>query len=258
MSKDNENNQPENLFEKFYLQQTNEPNKSKNLSQSQASHNLTSSQFSKFPGLLWYFKNLYREINSELKLIEEINEIETNLNYDNTYIGYNYVDPDNQGIYENLNKLCNLGEYFDTDINDCTEATKTPVEYCEHYANKNYQCLNCKDEEIYLLISDGTCHSDCSPNYFGNDLINQCRPCDSSCYTCNGKEPNQCLSCTGNLYFYDKEKTCIENCEIFSLTKSVSLINVNEIVPIGANNFNYIHAMVIDASSTEYVTLWKF
>ena len=46
MSKDNENNQPENLFEKFYLQQTNEPNKSKNLSQSQASHNLTSSQFS--------------------------------------------------------------------------------------------------------------------------------------------------------------------------------------------------------------------
>ena len=46
MSKDNENNQPENLFEKFYLQQTGEPNKSKNLPQSQASHNLTSSQLS--------------------------------------------------------------------------------------------------------------------------------------------------------------------------------------------------------------------
>ena len=46
MSKDNENNQPENLFEKFYLQQTNEPNKSKNIPQSHTSHNLTSSQLS--------------------------------------------------------------------------------------------------------------------------------------------------------------------------------------------------------------------
>ena len=46
MSKDNENNQPENLFAKFYLQQTNEPNKSKNIPQSHTSHNLTSSQLS--------------------------------------------------------------------------------------------------------------------------------------------------------------------------------------------------------------------
>ena len=46
MSKDNENNQLENLFEKFYLQQTNEPNKSKNIPQSHTSHNLTSSQLS--------------------------------------------------------------------------------------------------------------------------------------------------------------------------------------------------------------------
>ena len=45
MSKDNENNQPENLFAKFYLQQTNEPNKSKNIPQTHA-HNLTSSQLS--------------------------------------------------------------------------------------------------------------------------------------------------------------------------------------------------------------------
>ena len=110
---------------------------------------LTSSQFSKFPGLLWYFKNLYKEINSELKLIEEINGIETNLNYDNNYIGYNYVDQDD---YENL-KLCELGKFFDTDINDCAEATKSPVEYCEHYANKNYQCLNCKMKKyIYLYL----------------------------------------------------------------------------------------------------------
>ena len=28
-----------------------------------------------------------------------------------------------------LNKLCNLGEYFDTDINYCAEETKSPVEY---------------------------------------------------------------------------------------------------------------------------------
>ena len=170
-----------------------------------------------------------------------------------------------------LNKLCNLGEYFDTDINDCTEATKSPVEYCEHYANKNYQCLNCKDEEIYLRLSDGTCHSDCSPNYYGNDLINQCRPCHSLCYTCNGEESNQCLSCTGSLYFYDTDKTCIENCESVGLTKSLtrinicvefdaraSLVNVNEIEPIDVNTFNNIQAIVIDATSPDYFTLWKF
>ena len=49
MSKDNENNenkQPENLFEKYYLQQTNILNKSKNIPISQAPQNLTTSQIS--------------------------------------------------------------------------------------------------------------------------------------------------------------------------------------------------------------------
>ena len=225
-----------------------------------------SSNYHKFPGLLWYFKNLYEEIDSELKLKEELSGTQINLNYDNDYIGYNYVNDQYKDLI-----LCNLGEYYNDDINGCSELINSPVEHCENYANKNYQCLNCKDDEIYLLTSDGSCHNDCSPYYFGNELINQCRRCHSSCYSCTGKEANQCLSCTGNLYFYEKEKTCIENCEIVGLTKSLtrnnmcvefdasaSLINVNEIEPIDANNFNYIQAIVIDASSPDYETLWKF
>ena len=49
MSKDNdnfENIQPENLFEKYYLQQTNIPNKNKIMPQSHMTQNLTSSQIS--------------------------------------------------------------------------------------------------------------------------------------------------------------------------------------------------------------------
>ena len=46
MSKDNENNQQENLFEKYYLQQNNETNKTKSSSKSSTPQNLTSSQMS--------------------------------------------------------------------------------------------------------------------------------------------------------------------------------------------------------------------
>ena len=46
MSKENENAHLDNLFEKYYLQQTNEPNKPKNILQSPLSQNLTASQIS--------------------------------------------------------------------------------------------------------------------------------------------------------------------------------------------------------------------
>ncbi len=46
MSKDNKNNQQENLFEKYYLQQNNETNKTKMSSKSSTPQNLTSSQMS--------------------------------------------------------------------------------------------------------------------------------------------------------------------------------------------------------------------
>ena len=64
-------------------------------------------------------------------------------------------------------------------------------------------CTTCSDEECleclsgYYLQPDGQpCETSCPSGYYIGGT--SCKPCHSSCLTCNGPSQNDCLSCKGN------------------------------------------------------------
>jgi len=87
-------------------------------------------------------------------------------------------------------------------------------------------CILCPDSFKWLHQVDGKCYADCPVKYFGQLLINQCRPCDLTCKTCNGIFPNSCLSCDGSLYFNFLANTCVSNCVAVNLTHSINQANM--------------------------------
>lgn len=101
--------------------------------------------------------------------------------------------------------------------------------------------------------------------------MNQCRSCHPTCYKCTDRFDNNCIACTGDLYLNPSFKTCVDNCESWGLTKSISeknlcvefdatavLVNVNTITPINTYNFTHLQANVTQATSPTYDTLWEF
>ena len=223
-----------------------------------------------FPGLLWYYKNLYKDIGSKLILKEELSETEIQLGYMADYIGYNIVDPANEGKTDLLD-LCPVDEVYLEDELKCISKSSSPTEACAQYADPISNCLICRENKKYLYVVDGTCLDECPATYFGNDKILQCRECHETCYRCSNRFYNNCTECTGSLYFNYKENTCIENCETVGLTKSntrpnicvvfdaeASLVNVDTVTPIDVNTFDHIQATVIGATATGYTTYWRF
>ena len=220
----------------------------------------------KFPGLVQYYRNLYKEIDSELVMIEEVKQVTTKVYRKIDYVGYNVVDPNNKGLISDL-ILCPLGQIYNSVSRQCVEKKST---VCEYVANTLGPCITCVNNQVYLHQIDGLCYNECPPYYFENDVMNQCRPCHDTCYRCTDRFYNNCTECTGSLYWNFKENTCIPNCEAVGLTKSLtrpnicvefdadaSLVNVDALTPIDINTFTYIEATVIGATSTGYTTLWK-
>ena len=240
-----------------------------------------------FPGLLLYYKNEFNLTNDGNPIITEIltNKNET-LGRVPDYVGYNIVDPDNKG-YAPLLKICPYGQIYDelwdgkcrcADKNNSVPSengTCSSPNICKFFSNKEEQCLTCKEENIFLNKwlneFDKKCYQICEPTTYGDTLMNQCRRCHETCYTCVGDQYNNCTSCTGELYLNNNTKTCIPNCEADHLTASLtkknlcvdfdadaSLVNVNTLTPIDVNNFDYIEAIVIQPTSSNYKTLWLF
>ena len=221
-----------------------------------------------FPGLLWYYRNLYRDIGSKLYLIEELSKTEIKLIYKSDYVGYNIIDPKNSGK-TSLLTLCGNTEIYVEENSNCEPKSSTPS--CSTFADSNSNCLICPENKKYLYVNDGSCVENCPPHYFENDKILQCRECHETCYRCTDRFYNNCKECTGSLYYNYKDNTCIENCESVGLTKSLtrpntcvifdaeaSLENVDTVTPIDVNTFNHIVATVIGATASGYTTLWKF
>ena len=220
-----------------------------------------------FPGLLWYFKNLYQDIDSRLVLIEELSNAETSLIYMSDYVGYNIVDPKNEGK-TSLLTLCPSTQIYSEENVRCED--KASTDDWNTFADGNNNCLICRNNN-YLYVNDGSCVEECPVTYFGNDKIKQCRECHETCYKCTDRFYNNCTACTGSLYYNYKDNTCIENCESVGLTKSntrpnicvvfdaeASLVNVDTVTPIDVNTFNYIQATVLGATETGYTTYWRF
>ena len=234
-------------------------------------NDLTIEQIKKnFPGLLWYYKNLYKDTDSKLILKEELSETEIQLAYMPDYIGYNIIDPNNDGKTALLD-LCPVDEVYLEDDLRCNSQPAQPTDSCAQFADPSYNCLICRENKKYLYAVDGSCLDECPPTYFGNDKILQCRECDVTCYRCTDRFYNNCTECTGSLYFNYKDNTCIENCETVGLTKSntrpnicvvfdaeASLVNVDTVTPIDVNTFDHIQATVIGATATGYTTYWRF
>ena len=223
-----------------------------------------------FPGLLWYYRNLYEEIDSKLVLIEELSETRIQLGYQPDYIGYNIIDPNVEGK-TSLLTLCPNDEVYSEDNFACIQDIADPTNECGQFADPNENCLICRENKKYLHAVDGSCVDECPATYFGNDKILQCRECHETCYRCTNRFYNNCTECTGSLYFNYKENTCIENCESVGLTKSntrpnicvifdaeASLVNVDTVTPIDVNTFTHIQATVVGATATGYTTYWRF
>ena len=233
-----------------------------------------------FPGLLLYYQNEFHLNEKNNPIITEIlSNTEKELGRDPGYIGYNVVDPNRMGYYKNLT-ICPYGEvYEEIPGNDpkCIAMTGDDMSdpYCLIYSNLQEQCFQCKNENKFLNKwieeFDDPCYLDCPVTLFEDEKINQCRRCHETCNECTEENYNNCTSCTGELYLNEFEHTCIPNCEVDGLTKSLnrpnycvvfdadaSLVNVDSLTPIDVNNFNYVEAKVINPSSPNYKTLWLF
>ena len=251
-----------------------------------------------FPGLLLYYKNEFNLNEDNNPVITEIlSGTSTIIGRDPNYVGYNIVDPNRMGYAEPLIQICPLGKVYNELISldthqdkcECPEGFQENADrecevkvgdaeessLCLVYSGLAKNCLQCKEDNIYLnkWINefDDICYYECPVTLFEDPLMNQCRRCHETCYECTNENANDCISCTGELYFNFKENTCISNCQTAGLTRSLtrpnlcvifdadaSLVNVDTLTPIDVNNFNYIEAKIINPTSPEYKTLWLF
>ena len=201
------------------------------------------------------------------------------------FIGYNYVDQHNTGEYQTL-RICSEGKVYNSSSSSCTTLTATTCQYPGDLSNK---CITCPTNAIYINVN-GSCVSKCEDGYYGDDHMNQCRKCHSTCSTCANNEFGQdgwmdinCLSCSGDLYFLkmpsnitgyykqEYELRCISVCEKYGFTRSktdgnnctllnftAELVGYSEEIPINIKDFNYIAANITFCTAFEYTHEWSF
>ena len=56
--------------------------------------------------------------------------------------------------------------------------------------------------------------------YYQRDDMDQCRPCESTCYKCNWTFEFNCTECIGDRYLVEHEGRCVQKCEEYNLTAS--------------------------------------
>ena len=234
--------------------------------------NLKTDEIIKFPGLLMFFKNLYKEIGSRLIFREEKSETELPLRYMDDFIGYNIIKEKIAGeeIQVHNLPLCDLGQYYDTINLKCSSPENDLPENCIKISTSPYKCIECR-EGYFLFIGNGTCVEKCPVKYYGNTNINQCRDCHSTCYECESFLYNTCLKCTGDYYLIEEQKICVEHCEDYDLVKSgiennkcvafvvtVDLLYPSDTLPVDIQKFNYIEAKISTTAGSEIKTKWIF
>ena len=237
-----------------------------------------------FPGLIAYYKNDFKikdyeaELNAPhrytiINLLGGEANVEVHLVNKWTvtrrtgFIGYNIVDPTNNGNYRDLT-LCEEGEVYNESSDTCSKPITT---HCEYPGDMGDTCITCPEETVYINVVDGSCTNTCPVEYYPRDDINQCRPCHYTCYTCTGPFYNNCTSCTGPLNLVPELHICIDACEDYGLTKSPKipnycvpfeadaiLFNYPEGIPIDIETFEELEALVTYYTSISYRVMWEF
>ena len=246
--------------------------------------------FSKYKGLLVYFKNINNlptklemtqnslpkavTLKDEIKFFEGVDKtadpVEYSATFRSEFTGYNYVDPNNAGYYSEL-ILCEEGSVYNTATNNCIKPTMTKCEYPGDISDK---CITCPPKEQHIFPEDGTCMATCPIGYYNDSIINQCRKCHSTCYTCYNFTDTSCLSCnqTANgeiLRLVEHLGKCVPDCEVYGLTVMKSdnyrccLFDIsgeiqNLVMPIDNNTFTEIVVKLFNSTTREYKVLWGF
>ena len=149
-------------------------------------------------------------------------------------IGYNYVidyttfTQCNEGyLYSLATEKCELAFSGNCiiDKNEGGKCLKCPM---GTYLYNNATCGIC-DSQFYcensVCKSNDICVSDCSPYFYADVDLGQCRSCDPTCFTCSGKLINQCLSCNGTYYLVKDLNICVLNCQVYNLTEQYDVPN---------------------------------
>ena len=237
-----------------------------------------------YPGLITYITSEfnqedYEEVmnyNYKYKLINLVGKDDLGYVYRKTYtlyrnedefLGYNIVDPDNYGYYEDF-LICEEGYYYNSESNVCLEVTLTK---CRYPGDVSDNCISCPDETPYIYPPTGDCVLDCGPRFYPRDDMFQCRDCHWTCYTCWSYAINNCLSCIDDRYLVESLHMCVLYCENYGLVASKitpnlcvdfealpRLVNYQEGVPIDINTFDYLIAEILEINSKNYLTRWSF
>ena len=174
------------------------------------------------------------EANVEVHLVNKWNTMRRP-----NFIGYNIVDPTNDGSYKDQT-LCEEGEVYNESSDTCTKPLTT---HCEIPADIGDSCLTCPEETIYINPKDGSCVNNCN-----------------------------CTSCTGLLCLVPELHICIQACEDYGLTMDpkdsnmciefvadAQLLNVIEGVPIDVENFENLEASISYNSRADKTRIrWEF
>lgn len=206
--------------------------------------------------LLHYFRTTFE--NGD----ESIIDLSTSLKYPlirrEGLIGYNYV------VGFNELTQCPEGQIFKASI--CQDYSSSK---CRYSSNSSNNCLICKDNKF--LHKDSDCYAECPKTFYGDIKLQQCRSCDTTCYTCFGKYFNNCLSCIGDRYLVKHLFICVLDCEEYGLTISLDepnvcgpftikgkITNFDITKPQDPNTFNKIEVELYDSTALGYSVNWKY
>ena len=188
---------------------------------------------------------------------------------EDNFIGYNIIDPTNSDYYKTL-VLCDEGWVYNSLFNYCEKPSYTK---CLYPGDVKDNCIRCPDEQIYIHPVDGLCKEDCPTGYYHRDDMNQCRPCNETCYKCNWTFGFNCTECIGDRYLVEHEGQCVQKCEDFNLTASkirenyctefyADAVLLNHKAPpdeyVDVNTFVNLVGKVTEYTSRDYTVLWGF
>ena len=94
-------------------------------------------------------------------------------------------------------KKCGEGKYVDAEglCHSCHPSCKN----CNEGGAS--ACTECaaKDNQR-LFLHKGECKASCPSGFFEEVASQECKPCDSTCDSCTGPSPSQCMSCSQGLF----------------------------------------------------------
>ena len=101
------------------------------------------------------------------------------------------------------------GYYADTLTGHCLRCDMS-CKTCSGALNTN--CLSCNSGK-YLLQANKTCVSCDVDGYYADTMTGNCIQCDSTCKTCSGAFPTNCLSCNSGKYLLQANNSCV-TCDV--------------------------------------------